>query len=668
MIKASWEKFLRIIIKLGSGAILFLPLFVYRSVLYPYIFSKIIVFQVIVEILLVAWLFLLIYGSRKYRLNFRQPLLLSLSIFILVLIISSFVGVDLERSWWSIQERMTGIITLLHFYLWFLILASVFSRKKDWLFLIKTTLISSFLVGLYGLGQKIGLSFLLKDGAIRMSATLGNPDFLGVYALLSIFLAGILFLESRQRFWKFLGIFLGLFNLLILFLTATRGAILAFGFSLFAFFVFLLIKRGTKKKYRISLFIFLCLFIGGSLFLRASQEKEFFQKLPLGIKRIIALDPSDNLARLKSWQIGLRGFQDRPFLGWGLENYNVVFNKYYDPWYLIKGDSVTWFDKTHNQIIDLLACTGILGTLAYLSIFFFLFWLLRKKYLESKATEIRAGPQPFLIIILILLFVAYFIQNLFVFDTPASLILFYFLLGFSYFVSKPKQMDLVTEKKNSFPLPVLVFLILLVVPWLMFKVNFEPWQKSKLGIRGVHLNSLDFPAGMKWYGQALEGSSFVDDEIRLQLAKQISEKHAEIDQETTNADLQVLVQATELTILEFEESIRAHPQDVRYFLFLGQLYNLASAYRPDYLEKAKKILEKAQELSPQRQQIYFALGRTHLSLGNYQKAQELFQEAYLLEPAAGLARNNLMKVLRIFKENNVDLATDLENFIIGENW
>ncbi|MCF7906890.1 O-antigen ligase family protein [Patescibacteria group bacterium] len=667
MIKASWEKFLRIIIKLGSGAILFLPLFVYQPVLYPYIFSKIIVFQIIVEILLVTWLFLLIYGPRKYRLNFRQPFLLSLSIFILVLIISSLAGVDLSRSWWSIQERMTGIITLLHFYLWFLILASVFSQKKDWLFLIKTTLISSFLVGLYGLGQKIGFSFLLKDGATRMSATLGNPDFLGVYSLLHVFLASILFIETK-KIWKFLGVFLALFNLVILFLAATRGAILALGFVIFALLFFLFFCGKTKKILKVFLLILFLILIGAGLFLRASQEQEWFKKVPLPIKRMTRLSPSENTTRLKAWQIGLQAFQDRPFLGWGVDNYNVAFNRHYDPWYLTKGDNATWFDKTHNQVIDLLACTGILGTLAYLSIFFFLLWFLRKKYLESKATEIRAGPSAFSIITLILLFVAYFIQNLFVFDTPSSLILFYFALAFSYFILQSRTAEPVQDKKNAFPLPLLIFLILLIIPWLMFKVNLEPWQKSKLGIRGVHFNSLDFPAGMKWYGQALEGSSFVDDEIRLQLAKQISEKHAEVDQETTDADLQVLAQATELTILEFEESIQAHPQDVRYFLFLGQLYNLASVYRPEYLEKAQKILEKAQELSPRRQQIYFALGRTHLSLGNYQKAQELFQEAYLLEPGAGLARNNLMKVLRIFKENNVDLATDLENFIIEENW
>jgi len=203
---------------------------------------------------------------------------------------------------------------------------------------------------------------------------------------------------------------------------------------------------------------------------------------------------------------------------------------------------------------------------------------------------------------------------------------------------------------------------------LMIKVNFEPWQKSKFAVRGVHLNKVSFPDGMKWYGQSLENSWFGEDEVRLQLAKQIAEKYKEIDSEITDAELQTLGQATELTLQEFRESVRNSPQSVRYYLFLGQLYNLASVYNEEYSEEARKILEKAQKLSPQRQQIYFALGRAHLSLGNYQKALEVFQKAYLLEPQVGLARNNLKKLLKIFKENEIELAQDLENFIIEENW
>ena len=134
MMSARLEKILKLTIKVGVVAILFLPLFVYKPVLYPYIFSKIIVFQIIVEIIFVAWLFLMIYCGKKYRPNLKNPLILALTIFMGLLILTSFTGVDIGKSFFSTQERMTGVITMIHFYIWFIVLSTLFKKKKDWMF------------------------------------------------------------------------------------------------------------------------------------------------------------------------------------------------------------------------------------------------------------------------------------------------------------------------------------------------------------------------------------------------------------------------------------------------------------------------------------------------------------------------------------------------------
>jgi len=109
---ARLEKIFLNIIKIGSAMILFLPLFIYRPVLYPYIFSKIIVFQIIAEIIFVLWLFLLLYAknNEKYKINFKNPLIMGLTLFMGVLILTMFTGVDMGKSFWSSQERMTGVL------------------------------------------------------------------------------------------------------------------------------------------------------------------------------------------------------------------------------------------------------------------------------------------------------------------------------------------------------------------------------------------------------------------------------------------------------------------------------------------------------------------------------------------------------------------------------
>ena len=66
-----------------------------------------------------------------------------------------------------------------------------------------------------------------------------------------------------------------------------------------------------------------------------------------------------------SWQ----GVKEHPILGWGQENYIVLFNKYYDPKMY---QQEPWFDRSHNVFFDWLVSGGILALLAYLS---FLRWL-----------------------------------------------------------------------------------------------------------------------------------------------------------------------------------------------------------------------------------------------------------------------------------------------------
>jgi len=550
---------------------------------------------------------------------------------------------------------------MIHFYIWFIVLSTLFKKKKDWMFFLWATLSCSFLLGLYGLGQKMGLSFLLKDGAARMSATLGNPDFLGVYSLIHIFLAGILMSWQKKKVWKILAFFLLIFNLVVLFLTATRGAIVAFGISIFVFLLFLIFRKKTKRILKTLLLIFLLLIVSISIFLYANRSEDWMKKTPLVVRRLVAITPTSNQSRLRSWNIGLKGFKERPILGWGIGNYNVVFNKHYDPWYLIKGEQATWFDKTHNQIIDLLSLTGILGTLSYLAIFFVLFWLLRKKYVNTANGGIS-------IMLLACVFLAYFIQNLFVFDTPASLIIFYFSLSLVYFLTSAQstsaQVGPRQEGNGYFPLPVLIFLIFLFVPFAMYKFNIEPWQQSQFGVRAVHATKVDLRSGLRWYGQSLDKSCFTNTEVRTQLAKQINDEYKKTNTDTSDTDLKILAQATELTINEFKKSIAEHPKDVRHLLYLGQLYNLATRYNREYIDDAKDILLQAYELSPKRQQVHYALGRAYLESEEYEKAIEIFKEAYILEPKVGLSRKNLEIVLKILKQNNSDLVSDLEEFLI----
>lgn len=644
------EKLLKQIIFIGSALILFLPLFVYRGVMYPYIFSKIIVFRILVEIIFIAWLFLAIY-SKRYRPNFKNPLVLSLTIFVGVLFLTAVLGVDFHRSFWSTQERMTGVLTIFHFWAWFLILTSTFSAQggsttdeqnwKYWRAFIYISLLSSLLIGLYGIGQKLEVGFLIKNSQERMSSLLGNPIFLGVYSLLHIFLAIFLFFKEQSKPLKILNIFLAVFNFLVMSLTDSRTVTIVFMVSFVLFLVSLVFSLSSKKWRKITgfiIFFVLLAIVSCFIFFQTPTGLAFLDRLPSIVGRVFYLKAlfSSVEQRLAPWQIGLRGFLERPIFGWGWENFNIPFNKNFFPELSRTGVSGTWYDKSHNQVIDLLTLTGILGVLAYLVMYGSTFWLLLKKKTTPKqgySRNARIG-----IVILMLMFLAYFVQNLTVFDTPAPLIMFYFGLGLVYFMtstnfqinsddtnnksnSKPKTQ---ISKPKQLPLPILVFLIAIFLPWAMYKFNIEPWQQSSLGVRAVQASQRDSGIGLKFYKEALAKENiFTNPEIRSFLAQTAAEQKKE-DKNFKEGLL--------FAIAEMEKNTKEQPLDARHWLNLGQLYNAIGQDEKEYLEKAELVLNRARDLSSRRQTIYFELVKTEALAQKFNKAIQLAKEAVELDP------------------------------------
>ena len=77
--------------------------------------------------------------------------------------------------------------------------------------------------------------------------------------------------------------------------------------------------------------------------------------------------------RLISYQSAAQYLIDHPqtlFFGVGHGNYALIFNKYFNPKFYNYDRVGTYFDRAHNNLIDIVTTTGILGLLTYLSILF----------------------------------------------------------------------------------------------------------------------------------------------------------------------------------------------------------------------------------------------------------------------------------------------------------
>lgn len=108
------------------------------------------------------------------------------------------------------------------------------------------------------------------------------------------------------------------------------------------------------------------------LFAMASKRMRWVL-LPLLLLPIFSTKGKD-VARVEMAKIAWRGFVERPWLGQGLNTYDEVFAKWRTE-RLVKATSLSYRQHhAHNDILEMLCSTGILGLIAYL----LLLWPLRR--------------------------------------------------------------------------------------------------------------------------------------------------------------------------------------------------------------------------------------------------------------------------------------------------
>lgn len=636
--------YLKKIIEFGVYAILLTPLLIGPRYFFPFVGPKSLYFMGLVEIIFFAWLILIIY-DHKY-LPKKNVLLWAMIFYIGAVIASTLLGVDPSRSFWSKFERMTGLLMQLHLFAFFLVLSSTFKKKLDWTkIFVFSTMVASF-ISVLELLPKAGVNiFGNLLSATRSGATLGNSSFLASYLIFNVFLVLYLFFNSKGKIAK--SIFGSLFVLLALALTYSTGraAALSFFGGLVLLFVLWLVfeKKGALRLTGIILLVALILLAFGLFYLLITPGS-FLQQYFIKIA---------NESRFGTAKIAWKAFLARPWFGWGPENFELVFDKYFSPAFFnpAYGGEV-WFDRAHNIVLDTLDTLGIIGLLAYLSIFFASFWIVTKDYFKKKIKFYLAG-------IFGVGLIAYFIQNLTVFDMVSSYMMFILVLGF--LASKNWGYQEEREERKNMPRLnggyTFIKAILIIFVSIAFLLSFfefvirprradmdtikamtNPTIQGEINLSKRALN--DSPLGKYQIRDAL--SSFLYSKVR----NQIGVKTPSLSRDDMSKALSFSIDITKQTLKE-------SPLDFRAYLKLSQLYTVyalissSKQEENDYLEKADEIAQKAVTDFPTNQQGYWALGQVKLYEGKYQDALDLAKKALDLEPLAPRSYLILIQVARV---------------------
>lgn len=527
--------------------------------------------------------------------------------FLGIVTLADLFGVAPIRSVWSNFERMEGLVTMLHLGAFFIVISSVF-KEVDWKRWWNTSLSASLIMVLYSALQILGVK-TINQGGVRVDGTFGNAIYLAVYMLFHIFIAMyFMFKEWQNKSLRYTYATLIVLELIVLYYTATRGAVLGLVGGVVIFTLLNIRNKEQKwvKKISVGVIALLIVLTGGLFLIRNTT---FVQESPV-LSRFagISLSELHTQGRYYVWPMAWQGIKDRPLLGWGQENFNYVFQKYYNP---EMHNLEPWFDRAHSVFLDWAIAGGLLALFLYFSLYVVALYFIWRKgefsYLEKS--------------VLTSLLAAYFFHNIFVFDHLFSYVLFFALLAYLHGRSRGEPLwkkDLSINTSFVVLMPMVVVLLLISI----YFINWKPLNGNIALINALRevqsgQTALAVTNFEKAYGSSPVGRQEAVEQLEAYTNSILSSSISVDEKNKFYAFVKsaILNEASKL------------PEDARFQLLAGAFLASTGA---DTL--AETYLNKAESLAPNKQDIYLATGASYLTKNDIARALTSFKRAYELAP------------------------------------
>ncbi len=641
--------------KIGIFITLFAPLVLGPFGLSFSEYPKTIYFRTAVEVVAILYLILLLIDSR-YAPKFTL-LTGMLLIFFAAMLISSITGFNIIRSFWGSLEGGGGLVTILHYLVFFVIASGLFQTYNSWLFPLRAIVLISFVSTLAGFVQKLGIAGFYGVGIQtgRISGTLSNPVYFGFFLAMTIFLALYLAAVEKEKILRNVWLALAALEAVALFLSGGRSALLGLllGLAITGFFYFLplLNSRKNLRKYILIGALAISILL---LLLIVFESKILFKQGSLGARFLQGFNPASIMGRFPGWETAIKAWRDRPIFGWGAESFNYLYYKYFEARYQQYIQAYYVFSDAHNEILNFMAETGMVGALSYILILVLAFaalWRGRKKM----------GELP--TFLLISLFISYFLQNIFAFDTLSTYLVLFLVLAFvnnNYFVERRFPVNLAPLKQAI----IIAFLPLAILS--IYFVNVKSVLASYDTVRGFFMEQKDFPGALKYYQRAMDRTTQYRREILLNM---VGRDLTVLDQQAGGQWQKEILE----NLAQFRpELLKSLDQpEIRYLNFYEAaarsdewLYLVSQ--NKDFLREGEDISKKALAFNKQWLQYYYILGRFYIYEGDYAKGEEYFNRGYQLSlqrPQDAFEMQRIMGIVYLRSSQSQKAAEHFKNGI-----
>ena len=609
---------------------------------------------------------------------FDWPLLL----FFIAQTLSTIFSIHPHTSIFGYYTRFHGglISTITYLVLFYALVSNI--TKAQFKKLLTTIFIAALGVTLYAIPEhfgyspscllitgKLNVSCWVQDVQSRVFATFGQPNWLAAYAITLMPLGIVLAVSNKKRLGQifFSVTSLALFTTLLF--TQSRSGMIGFLGSLLLLIpgLILIKSRRQTSTFKIKKYLWL---LGGILVITLINGTTFSPRvsklLTPKTTSVIEIDPTPTVVanRLETggtdsgeirkivWQGAINIWKRYPIFGSGVETFAY---SYYQDRPIAHNNVSEWdflYNKAHNELLNFLATTGVVGLVTYLLLFAWLAAVSLKIILNTDQ-KFSYTDQTITIALLSGL-LALSISNFFGFSTVmVSILLFTFLSTVAIINAQAEEEKFFYKKRVSSLSTIQIISLIVTFIGTIFLLNkvIRIWVADKNYARGKSYIEA---------GHTLEGLHDLQTAVKIrpnealfhnQLADTYSNVAILLDQQnesTASAEFQQAV------LDESELTLKLNPRHLNFYKSKARILITLSQLEPQLLLLSKTTLEDAIKLAPTDAKLMYNLGLVEISLDQVEAGINTLEKAVELKPNYEAARLILGKQYQTAK--NIELA------------
>lgn len=359
------------------------------------------------------------------------------------------------------------------------------------------------------------------------------------------------------------------------------------------------------------------------------------------------------------WQGAIKVWQRYPIFGSGVETFAY---SYYQDRPVEHNNVSEWdflYNKAHNEFLNYLATTGLIGLVTYLAVLGMGGWLGFKQIFTAKPDENASVLQ-------ILAWgsgvIALSVSNFFGFSTVMVTVLLYLYMAGLSLLAIPDTKYQATQSDDWHPAQTIgLILLALCLIWWLWLVRTQ-WQADyryaqgknaiksglvELGIQNLEMAVRLSPAEALFYDELAGTYGQISAALELQ------------HESTAAAQFATSAEAFS------DEALRRNPRHLNFYKTRARLFITLGSFDASKIPAAQHVLEQALKLSPTDAKLVYNLALVVLSQGQTAKGQELLETAIQLRPNYESARAELGKLFE--QQKNWTEAMAEYQYILTKN-